>query len=601
MSHGQSDVVAPHLPGGLPGLFCERVRRTPDGVAYRQFDDSTRRWQTISWAHAYEAVVSWQQALRGEGLQRGDRVAVMLPNCCEWIYFDQAALGLGLIVVPLYFNDRPDNVRYILEQTESRIFLIADGAQWSILAESLADLSGLIRVICVKGAGAAGERVRPLREWLPKGAGYGHMEVLVERPEELATIVYTSGTVGRPKGVMLSHNNILSNAYACLEYYRIYPDDLFLSFLPLSHMLERTVGCYVPMMAGAQVAFARSIPQLAEDLVTISPTIFVSVPRIYERIYGKIQAQLAERSALARILFGAAVAAGWADFRRRQQLGPWRPVGLLWPLLRSAIAARVLARLGGRIRVAVCGGAPLSAEIARIFVGLGLPLVQGYGMTEASPVVSANLLENNDPSSVGLALPGVEIRLGEGSELLVRGPGVMLGYWRNEEATTQVIDAEGWLHSGDRAELRDGRIAITGRLKDIIVMSNGEKVSPADMELAICTDPLIEQALVYGEGRPFLVALLVIDSDLWRRHAGSGDLPPGTATAFDTPGVTDAICRRIAPLLNNFPGYAQVRRVYLTAEPWTVENGMLTPTLKLRRTRIYDHYHDEIQLLYEGH
>jgi long-chain acyl-CoA synthetase len=599
MSQAQTDVIEPHHARSLPGLFRERVRRTPHGNAFRYFDPDGRCWQDVSWAQAHAQVVRWQHALLREDLQPGDRVALMLPNCCDWIFFDQAALGLGLVVVPLYFNDRPENVRYILEQTDSRVFLIAGPEQWLTLADHLGDLPALKRVVCQVSGVIADPRVMSLQEWLPEADG--DMQVCADNHDSLATIVFTSGTIGRPKGVMLSHHNILSNAFACLQYYRIYSDDVFLSFQPLSHMLERTVGCYLPMMSGAEVAFARSIPQLAEDLITVRPTILVSVPRIYERIYGKICTQLNERSVIARWMFNVAVSSGWADFRRRQGRGRWDPESIVWPLLRRVVANPVLARLGGRIRVAVCGGAPLSSEVARIFVGLGLPLVQGYGMTEASPVVSANLLENNDPSSVGVALPGVETKLGDAQELLVRGPGVMLGYWRNEDATARAVDAEGWLRTGDCAEIRDGRITITGRLKDIIVMSNGEKVPPADMELAICTDPLVEQAFVYGEGRPYLVAVLVLDRQQWQQLVGASGVPNADQSLSELQQTSEMVSRWIAPRLNAFPGYAQIRRVYLTLEPWTVENGVLTPTLKLRRNRIYELFKSEIEKLYEGH
>jgi len=339
-------------------------------------------------------------------------------------------------------------------------------------------------------------------------------------------------------------------------------------------------------MVGAEVAFARSIPQLAEDLLSIRPTVLISVPRIYERIYARIQAKLETRSGIERKLLTLTQAVGWRHFRFRQRLAGWSPAIMLWPLLKRRVADKVMARLGGRIRIAICGGAPLAENISQFFIGLGLPLLQGYGMTETSPVLNVNRPWNNDPASVGPALEDVEELLGPDGELLARGPGNMLGYWNNDQATREMIDADGWLHTGDIARIENGRVYITGRVKDIIVMSNGEKVPPADMELAIALDPMIEQVMIIGEGRPFLTALVVLAEEL--------------RDADDRPN-SDMLCRLIAQRLHNFPGYAQVRRVSIIDGPWTVDEGLLTPTLKLRRKRILDHYRAVVDGLYEGH
>ena len=261
--------------------------------------------------------------------------------------------------------------------------------------------------------------------------------------ESLATIMYTSGTTGNPKGVMLSHANILANAYAGISRVPVYPDDLFLSFLPLSHALERTVGYYVPMMAGASVAHVRSLEQLPDDLAAIRPTIVISVPRLFERVHMKITGALAAGPRWKRRLFELTVAVGWRRFLHRQGRGGWSPLLLLWPLLDRLVAQRVMAALGGRVRQAVSGGAPLSPDISRFFIALGLQLLQGYGLTETSPVVSVNTPADNLPDTVGRPLPGIEVAVGAQSELLVRGPHVMSGYWRNPDASAAAIDRQG--------------------------------------------------------------------------------------------------------------------------------------------------------------
>jgi long-chain acyl-CoA synthetase len=259
-----------------------------------------------------------------------------------------------------------------------------------------------------------------------------------------------------------------------------------------------------------------------------------------------------------------------------------------------------LARLGGRIRIAVCGGAPLSPEVARTFIGLGLPLIQGYGMTEASPVLSGNRLEDNEPASVGRPLRDVQFRVTEQGELLAKSPGVMQGYLNDAEATARAIDAEGWLHTGDKARIDNGYIYITGRLKEIIVLSNGEKISPMDMEMALASDPLFEQVMVVGEGKPYLAALLVLNRERWSMLAQQLGLSPQDPRALQSQGVLEEAGRRIDGLIREFPGYAQIRRFSLTLEPWTVENGMLTPTLKLRRLHINEDAKLAIDRLYAG-
>jgi long-chain acyl-CoA synthetase len=375
-----------------------------------------------------------------------------------------------------------------------------------------------------------------------------------------------------------------------------------LSFLPLSHTFERTGGYYAPMMGGATVAHARSVHQLQEDLLTIRPTILVSVPRIYERIYAGIRAKLAESSKFRVKLFELAVEIGYSRFECQQGRAPRRMSHLLWPVLKLLVAKKVMDKLGGRLRGAMSGGAALSSEVARIFIGLGLPVLQGYGMTETSPVVCANTVEDNVPTSVGRPIPGVEVKLGEQNALLIRGPNVMLGYWNNPEATRAILSPDGWLNSGDIARIdQHGRVTITGRLKEIIVMSTGEKVPPADMEAAILRDPLFEQVMLIGEGRSYLAALVVLNSRNWESVAGQYGLHPDWHHLLRNPKLEEILLERIGQQIKEFPGYAKIYRVALAQEPWTVDNGMLTPTLKLRRGLVLEQYRTEIARLYEGH
>ena len=598
---GKEDIIYLDDARTLDGLFVKRVQRSPERVAYRSFDKVRKEWVDCSWADMGKAVARWQAAMAREGLKAGDRVALSVRNSVEWVCFEQAALGLGLVVVPLYTDDRPDNVAYILEDAGVKMLLVQDAGRWKRFAPAMEDVESL-ECILVLGQPEPDlpldERLRWVETWLPKADEHE----LIHRhgdPMELATIVYTSGTTGRPKGVMLCHNNILSIIHSGLTMVDVYREDVFLSFLPLSHTLERTGGYYLPMMAGATVAYARSIPQLAEDLMTIKPTILIAVPRIFERVYTRLQTKLNEGSWLSRAMFNAAVSAGWRHFERKQGRAGWHPKCLFWPLLKKLVANKVAERLGGRLRLAVSGGAALPPEIAKVFVGLGIPILQGYGLTETSPVISVNTLEKNDPSSVGVPLRGIEVRIGEDDELLAKSPGVMMGYWNNHQATDQMIEKDGWLHTGDQAKIENGFVYITGRIKDILVLSNGEKVPPGLMEMSIALEPLFEQVMVIGEGESFLSCIIVLNADLWPGAAQDWGVDPMSSESLNNKKVRQAVMHRIGELLHDFPGYAKIRRVHLTLEPWTVDNGLMTPTLKVKRNKVLEHYADVVTGFYK--
>ncbi len=600
MAANTIDVISIEAAHTLHGLFLERVQRTPESEAYRYYDTDLSRWVSISWREMAQHVARWKAALKAESLQTGDRVGIMLRNCPQWVMFEQAALSLGLVVVPLYTNDRAENIGYILSDAEVRVLLIDTQAQWDELKSARDQLNSLHRIVTASTVVDDTEsRLIRYSDWVSEQAP--PLSRPVFPPETLASIVYTSGTTGRPKGVMLSHRNIVWNANSASRCESFYTSDIYLSFLPLSHMFERTVGYYLPMMTGGSVVYARSIELLGEDFLVVRPTLLITVPRIFERVYNKVQAQLATKSRLARTLFMFTVRVGWQRFQHQQQRIGWRPILVLWPLLNVLVAKKIITKLGGRLRLSISGGAPLSYAIAQIFIGLGVTISQGYGMTELSPVVCTNRLRDNKPDSVGQAFPDVEVKLGDGDELLVRGPGVMLGYWKNPTATAAIIDTHGWLHTGDKAKLDGDHIYITGRLKEIIVLANGEKIPPSDVEMAISTDSLIEQSMIVGEGKPFLSALVVLNPDKWRELSKRLSLSSPDSDQLHDARVCEDILSRITRCLHAFPGYAKVFKVHCTLEPWTVDNELITPTLKLRRQKIQAKYQDIIDNFYSGH
>ncbi len=597
------DLISADRAVTLYGLFLQRLHRTPSQIAYKSFERDSSSWRDFTWQDMADQIARWQTALVKEGLHPGDRVALQLRNSPEWVMFDQACLSLRLVVVPLYTDDRPENTSYILEDADVKLLLMQDAGRWKKLASELSANDRLQRILVLDPGRDADtleqddDRLVAVSDWLPE-VGDRLLQNSGSDPHALASIIYTSGTTGRPKGVMLSHYNMLSVAHGVLALIDCYREDLFLSFLPLSHTLERTAGYYLPIMTGSTVAYARSVAQLADDLLTIRPTVIIAVPRIFERVYGRIKDQLAKGSVLSRRMFNLTVKVGWRRFLRSQGRSGRHTSELLWPLLQRLVASKIQQRLGGRMRIAVSGGAPLSPEIAEVFIGLGIPILQGYGLTETSPVLSVNPLEDNVPASVGLPLRNVEVRIGEDEELLVKSPGAMLGYWNNHAATARVIDSDGWLHTGDQARIEDNHIYITGRIKDILVLSNGEKVPPSDMEMAITLDPLFEQAIVVGEGRPYLTALVVLNADLWPGLAQECGLDPMSYASLQDAGLNSLLLGRIKGALADFPGYAKIRRISVQLEPWTIDNGLLTPTLKLKRAQVIERNLGAIETMY---
>jgi len=581
----------------LPGLFRARISRSPDMRAYLVYDADERAWDAITWRSIGERAGKFQAAIERLGLQKGDRVALLLPNGIDWVSFDMAALSLGLVVVPLYSYDSPSNHCFILNHSCARLALIDTRKRWEAIAAS--EPVPATEQIWVREdpSGPLPEPLKRLAHVLPETGA--PLADIVAKPEDLATLIYTSGTTGRPKGVMLSHAAILWNAEGVTKFIAPSQSDVFLSILPLAHAFERTVGYYVPIMAGATVAYARSVELLREDLATVQPSVFLSVPRLYERIYAAIR-ERAARNVLKRFLLAVTVGIGWQHFEWKQGRGP-RP-GLLSrlvrPLLQHLVAWRILMAFGGRTRVAVSGGAPLPGEVARFLIGLGLPLVEGYGLTEAAPVVTATALEDNLPGSAGRPLKGSEVRLSDEAELLVRTPSIMQGYWKDPDATAAAFDAKGWLKTGDIAEIRDGRVFIRGRLKDFIVLSTGEKISPDPIEAAILRDPLVGQACVLGDGKPFAVAVLVLERERWSKLANELKADPHEPNAE---AVNAEVLARIAWNLMDFSKPAHIRGVHLVLEPWSIDHGLLTPTFKVKRYAIEAKFAKEVAALYAAH
>ena len=593
----------------LASMLQARVAATPDLPAYREFVSKDVPWSQWTWGQVGTAVTQWRWALQQSGISHGDRVGIWLPNSVNAMCMDQALLQMGGITVPVHTTDNPGSIAYIFDNAEIGLLIVSTLAQWESLQATDYAMAPLHTVVVVDllapvAAAEGAPRVVALAQWLQEGnAKQGDIAPAAPIASDVAAIVYTSGTTGKPKGVMLTHANVMADVGAFVERLDPNETDRFLSFLPLSHTFERTVGYYLSIACGACTSYARSAALLMQDVQTEKPTILVCVPRIYERVHAKVLEKVLAGPEEQRKAFEAAVEWGWANFCARQDITDLHKhdaalIGTPAPAGYDVICQQIADLFGGCIRMAITGGAAIPHSTAKVFLALNMTLLQGYGMTETTPVISVVTPDSNDPATVGAPLPCVEVRIGAQRELQVRGPIVMKGYWKRPEETAAAFTEDGWLRTGDQAELVKGRIRLMGRLKEIIVTSTGEKISPADVELALLADPLIDQVMLIGENRPYISAMAVVNPENWALFAAENGWDAEDPSTLRQSVVLQVVLKRLQALSSEFPSYAQPRNLLLTNVPWSVENQLLTPTMKVKRTQILERYAQEIDAMY---
>ncbi len=589
----------------LPELLTHHMEKRPDLPLFTFWLPTEKTWKTINVKETVEQITRWRHALVKEGLTKGDRCAMLLPNGINAILFDQSVLANALVPVPLHAVDTAGSSSYIINDSGAKLLVTGRLNRWEAIRDT--ENHPALKTVVITGEPVqehqdGNVRVVGLDQWLAEGNG---TELPAgPEPQDLAALVYTSGTTGKPKGVMLTHRAILANVTGVLQNLCPEPEDVWLSFLPLSHTFERTTTYYTAMGFGNRVAFNRNIGLLADDLKVIRPTIMMSVPRIYEKVYDKIQDTLVKKPAFVQKLFHTAVDVGYRRFCRENGL----PVqggflSLFNPLIAGFLDKKVGAGIrgifGGRPRIFISGGAAFNPEVSRTFLGLGINILQGYGMTETAPIMSVNKVGDNHPQTVGPALVNIEVRVGENDELQMRGPSLMNGYWNRPADTKAVFTEDGWLRTGDQADIfSDGHIRIKGRIKEIIVTSTGEKVPPADLEQALESDHLVSQAMVVGENRPYIAALVVLNAQEWKKLAAELKLDAEDPLSLETRAARQAVLRRVKAAAAGFPNYAVPRQVRLFLEPWSIENGLMTPTLKLKRGPMRIRFADAIESLY---
>ncbi|HEX6598462.1 MAG TPA: long-chain fatty acid--CoA ligase [Gemmatimonadaceae bacterium] len=592
-------------PGTLTRLFFDAVARhdKPDALQVKV----NGVYQSISSRTVADRVRRIALGLGALGVKPGERVGILSENRPEWAIADYACLTACLTDVPLYPNLPAEQAAYILRDSGAVTLFVSDATQAAKIAEVRASCPALHSVITFAPERHAGADMT-FAEVEAKGAGVDsearaaayREQALAVKPDDVATIIYTSGTTGEPKGVMLTHDNLYSNVMASVLAIPFEGRDIGLSFLPLSHIFERMAGHYLMFHVGCSIAYAESIDTVPNDLVLVRPTLVLSVPRLYEKMYARVLDNALSGGAMKkRIFFWArAVAERWANVK----LAGGEPAGLLavqYRIAQKLVFSKLKARTGGRLRYFVSGGAPLAPEINKFFYAAGLEILEGYGLTETSPVIAVNTPEAFRIGTVGKPVAGVDVTIAPDGEILSRGPNVMKGYYNRPEATREAIDAEGWFHTGDIGELRDGFLSITDRKKEIIVTAGGKNIAPQPIENAIKTNKYVSQAVLIGDKRRFPSVLVVPNWDNLEKYAGYKGLQGRSrAELLSEPIIRAKMEKEVFGSLHGLARFEMPKKVALLEHDFSVERGELTPTLKVKRRVIDKVYKPQIDELY---
>lgn len=583
----------------LPRTVFAQAQRLGNRTALRRKSGGV--YTDIAWAAMAESIRSFGLGLLALGLEPGERVAILAPNGPDWLYADLGILGCGGVCAPVYHTEGLDAIQHILNDSGCRLVFVQSPLQAVDIAEARAQTPGLQQIILLEGEAprpdilsreqflAAGQKVAPERFAQRLAAG---------REEDLASLVYTSGTTGPPKGVMLSHRNFLSNVAATAPLFPIGEQDTCLSFLPLSHVFERMAGYYLMLYRGTTIAYAESIDTVPANLAEIHPTLVISVPRLYEKMYARVMERALNGPWLRKQIFFLALNVG----RKQVQLRlAGQPSGaglkLALAIAKQLVFSKLQAHMGGKLGFFVSGGAPLGKEIAEFFLAAGIPIYEGYGLTETAPVVAANCPAAIRLGTVGRPIPGTQVRIAEDGEILVRGPGVFQGYWNNPEATAEAF-TDGWFKTGDIGVLdADGYLAITDRKKDIIVTAGGKNIAPQNLENLFKTDKYLANAMVYGDRKPYLTALLVPNLDNLEKYARYKKIDfIDRCDLVGHPQILDLIRRRINALQREMPSYQTIKRFTLLSADFGKD--LVTPTLKIKRKLVSRHYQSVLEGMY---
>jgi long-chain acyl-CoA synthetase len=600
--------MAPFKETSMGAIFQNRARQYGDKTLVI-FKNKTGAWDEISWNRLNEMVRNLGMFLVERGIQPGDKVALFSPNRHEWWVADLAIISVGAVNVPIYATNSIEESRYIIDNSDAKKCFAGTKEHMDKIVKAREKLPNLDEIIIFDDLDNPPAGVITLKQALDEGRAAADKDEFDKRLapiniEDVATIIYTSGTTGNPKGVMLTHKNFVSNVN---QAHAIDPDFLsgdhtFLSFLPLAHSLERTCGYYIPIFLGHKVAFAESTEKLLANFGEIRPTFLVSVPRIYEKIHSGIVAKVATAPPVKKALFGWAMSVAKENLpyvcNNRERSGLF---ALKYNLADKIIFSKLRATLGmDKLVAAISGGGPLSVSDAEFFLGMGITVLEGFGLTETTPITNANRPKHIKPGTVGPAVKDTSIKIGEYGEVLVKGPQVMKGYYRNEAATKEAFTEDGYFRTGDIGEIDgDGYLKITGRIKDIIVTSGGKNISPQNIENALLTSAFIEQAAVIGDNRKYLSALIVPAFATLESWAKEKNIPfSNRQDLIKNPEINKLYEREIEAQLKDYGRVEQIRKFALLESEWSQDSGEMTPTMKLKRKVIRQKYEKEIESLY---
>ncbi len=566
-------------------------------------------WISITWKDAVDRAENLSAGLASLGVKKGDKVAIISGNRVEWALTDYATCALGAVLVPIYPSLLKEQVKYILNDSESMVVVVSDEIQMEkvdgikkelkttkhfyvldSVSEKAADPWYVFESLAEKG-----------KQFLKENKDYVTKSISEVKPEDWSTIIYTSGTTGEPKGAILTHKNFISNVEDSTAVLKVYQDDILLSFLPLSHVLERMAGHYLSCYYGATVAYAESIDTVAENMGEIKPTLMVAVPRLYEKMYGRVLENVEMGSPLKRKIFYWALKVGKEYINKIMDHQPI-PSALQFKrnLAYKLVFHKLSERVGGRLRFFISGGAPLSADIAEFFGAAGIYVLEGYGLTETSPVISVNTLEKFRFGTVGPVIPNVEVKIADDGEILTRGNHVMVGYYKKEADTKEAIEPDGWFHTGDIGLITDeGMLKITDRKKNIIVTSGGKNIAPQMIENLLITCKYIEQSMVVGDKRKFCTAVIVCAEEPLAKWAKSKNLKyKSYEELINLPGVHELLRAEIDKLSSSLASYETIKKIFLAPALFSIDTGELTPSLKVKRKVVEEKYRKEIDQMY---
>ncbi|MEO0074968.1 MAG: long-chain fatty acid--CoA ligase [candidate division WOR-3 bacterium] len=587
------------MPNTIYECFLNSVKKYPHRTAlmYKQ----NQKFKKISYAELNQLINNLAHNLFQMGLAKGDKIAIYSYNRAEWAISDLAALKLGLIVVPIYHVLSAYYIHYILQETQAKLIFIENKQLFDNFKTIANDLIALKKIIIYDDTNISTSLTYYKFKDLLK-TDNANLSLSINLSEhDLATIVYTSGTTAEPKGAMLTHHNIISNALTAIKLFDINERDVIMSYLPASHMFERTCGYYTMIFSGATIGYAESISTISVDIKKIKPTLLIALPRVLEKAYQTAVDKIMTSSNLTKKIMRMAIKNlnSYTLLRYRNQ--PIPHTLKIKHLIFDRLIARKFHKLaGGRLRLIVSGGAPLNRKIAYIYQALKFTICEGYGLTETSPVISANTPKDNKIGTVGKPFPNVKVKIGENNEILMQGPNLMLGYFNKEQETKRVIDQDGWFHTGDQGKFdAHGHLIITGRLKELIVTSYGKKIPPIPIEEKLIKTGYIEQALIFGDNRSYIIALIVPNRKLLELYAHQNNIQYDNYTQLlNNTKIIQFMRRLIDDACQNLSQYEKIKDFQLLAENFTIENGLLTPTLKLRRNKIFEKYKVLIDEIY---